>query len=501
MNMKGGFPPEAVAPVIWMTGLPGAGKTTTANALAERLLEDGAKAIVLDGDALRSGLCADLGFSDADRMENIRRFAHVAKLFQREGYVVIVATISPLQAHRDLARSIVGEGFFETYVATPFDVCRSRDPKGMYARAEQGRLMQFTGVSGVYEPPVAPDISIDTTERSVAFSLAEVMAQLARVSALPAPLADRAQAGGATHLVEELVAAIWADVLGLASVPVDQDFFALGGHSLRATSAIARLRVALRKELPLALLYRHPSVRELSAAIVAGGACVPDAGGAQDGAPPRLSRDGPLPLSPAQERLWFLHRLEPDSPFYTIVLAAWLDGRVERAALERAVAVVVERHEILRSHIVDIDGRPAQTPARADLPLPIRVVDLTGAADPQAEALALARAEALRPFDLARALPFRVLLAPTRADRALALILMDHAAADGWSIGIFAQELLGAYDALVDGAAPALPPLLPPMPQSAPLPPAAQPGSSLPNDNAPMSPTPTPDAPAAGGSN
>ncbi|VBL71809.1 adenylylsulfate kinase [Burkholderia pseudomallei] len=94
MNMKGGFPPEAVAPVIWMTGLPGAGKTTTANALAERLLEDGAKAIVLDGDALRSGLCADLGFSDADRMENIRRFAHVAKLFQREGYVVIVATIS-----------------------------------------------------------------------------------------------------------------------------------------------------------------------------------------------------------------------------------------------------------------------------------------------------------------------------------------------------------------------------------------------------------------------
>ncbi|AIV58523.1 adenylyl-sulfate kinase [Burkholderia pseudomallei] len=194
MNMKGGFPPEAVAPVIWMTGLPGAGKTTTANALAERLLEDGAKAIVLDGDALRTGLCADLGFSDADRMENIRRFAHVAKLFQREGYVVIVATISPLQAHRDLARSIVGEGFFETYVATPFDVCRSRDPKGMYARAEQGRLMQFTGVSGVYEPPVAPDISIDTTERSVAFSLAEVMAQLARVSALPAPLDAAASA-------------------------------------------------------------------------------------------------------------------------------------------------------------------------------------------------------------------------------------------------------------------------------------------------------------------
>ncbi|AJY41680.1 adenylyl-sulfate kinase [Burkholderia humptydooensis] len=194
MDMMGGFPPEAVAPVVWMTGLPGAGKTTTANALLNRLIEGGAKAVVLDGDALRAGLCADLGFSDADRLENIRRFAHVAKLFQREGYVVIVATISPLQAHRDLARSIVGKGFFEAYVATSLEVCRSRDPKGMYARAEQGRLMQFTGVSGAYEPPVAPDILIDTTNCSVAFSLAEVMAQLARLNALPAQLAAAASA-------------------------------------------------------------------------------------------------------------------------------------------------------------------------------------------------------------------------------------------------------------------------------------------------------------------
>ncbi|AJX33447.1 adenylyl-sulfate kinase [Burkholderia oklahomensis] len=189
MDMNGGFPPEVIAPVVWMTGLPGAGKTTTANALLNRLLGSGAKAIVLDGDTLRTGLCSDLGFSDADRIENIRRFAHVAKLFQREGYVVIVATISPLRAHRDLARAIVGKGFFETYVSTPLEVCRARDPKGMYARAEQGRLMQFTGVSGAYEPPVAPDISIDTTNCSVAFSLAEIVAQLNRATVLPAQLA------------------------------------------------------------------------------------------------------------------------------------------------------------------------------------------------------------------------------------------------------------------------------------------------------------------------
>ncbi|PCE30708.1 non-ribosomal peptide synthetase [Burkholderia ubonensis] len=279
--------------------------------------------------------------------------------------------------------------------------------------------------------------------------------------ALPAPPAARAQAGAAAHQLEALVAGIWADVLGLTTVPVDQDFFALGGHSLRATSVIARLRVALHRDVPLALLYRHPTVRELSAAIVGRDPRTDGRHDARDGdaALPLLSRDGPLPLSPAQERLWFLHRLEPDSPFYTIVLAAWLNGRVDRAALERAVATVVERHEILRSHIVEVDGRPAQAPVGAGLPLPIRVADLTGSVDPEADAVALARAATLQPFDLARELPFRVLLAQTRADCALALILMDHAAADGWSVGIFAQELLGAYDALVEGAEPALPPL------------------------------------------
>ncbi|WP_323123290.1 adenylyl-sulfate kinase [Burkholderia alba] len=185
MDMKGGYPPEAIAPVVWMTGLPGAGKTTTANALLSRLLSRGVKAIVLDGDTLREGLCSDLGFSNADRLENIRRFAHVAKLFQHEGYVVVVATISPLQAQRDLARSIVGKGFFEAFVATPSAVCRERDPKGMYARAEQGRLPQFTGVSGPYEAPAAPDIVIDTSGCEVETSIMDLLSQLASVTELP----------------------------------------------------------------------------------------------------------------------------------------------------------------------------------------------------------------------------------------------------------------------------------------------------------------------------
>ncbi|WDD94642.1 adenylyl-sulfate kinase [Burkholderia sp. FERM BP-3421] len=188
MDMKGGYPPEAVAPVVWMTGLPGAGKTTTANALLNLLLARGVKAIVLDGDTLRAGLCADLGFSDADRMENIRRFAHIAKLFQYEGYLVIVATISPLQAQRDLARSIIGKGFFETFVSTPAAVCRARDPKGMYALAERGKLPQFTGVSGPYEAPAAPEMVLDTSGCEVGVSILTLLAQLASVAELPGRL-------------------------------------------------------------------------------------------------------------------------------------------------------------------------------------------------------------------------------------------------------------------------------------------------------------------------
>ncbi|KVE25381.1 adenylyl-sulfate kinase [Burkholderia singularis] len=195
MDMQSDFPPGAISPVVWMTGLPGAGKTTMANALLQRLLDGGVKAIVLDGDTLRAGLCSDLGFSDTDRIENIRRFAHVARLFQYESYVVIVSTISPLQAHRDLARSIVGQGFFETYVSTPVEVCRVRDPKGMYARAERGQLVRFTGVSDTYESPAAPDITIDTANRSVERSVVDIMTQLARLVEWPSRFRVAASSG------------------------------------------------------------------------------------------------------------------------------------------------------------------------------------------------------------------------------------------------------------------------------------------------------------------
>jgi adenylylsulfate kinase len=154
-------------PVIWMTGLPGAGKTTIANAMVAELKSANRKAIVLDGDTVREGLCADLGFSDTDRVENVRRLAHVARLFQREGYTVVVATISPLEQQRELARAIIGPTFLEVFIATPLATCQQRDPKGMYAKARNGQLTGFTGVSAEYQAPVEPDLTIDTSGRAV----------------------------------------------------------------------------------------------------------------------------------------------------------------------------------------------------------------------------------------------------------------------------------------------------------------------------------------------
>jgi adenylylsulfate kinase len=158
---------DATTPVIWMTGLPGAGKTTIANAMVAELRSANRQAIVLDGDTVREGLCSDLGFSDADRIENVRRLAHVARLFQREGYTVVVATISPLEQQRELARTIIGPSFLEVFIATPLATCQQRDPKGMYAKARNGQLPAFTGVSAEYQAPVEPDLVIDTCDREV----------------------------------------------------------------------------------------------------------------------------------------------------------------------------------------------------------------------------------------------------------------------------------------------------------------------------------------------
>ncbi len=149
--------------VLWLTGFSGAGKSTLAHAIERRLFERNCATFVLDGDNVRHGLCADLGFSQKDREENIRRVGEMAKLFTEAGVIAITAFISPFVADRERVRSILPAGeFIEIYCRCPLEVCEDRDVKGLYAKARQGMIADFTGISSPYEPPVNPEIIVDT---------------------------------------------------------------------------------------------------------------------------------------------------------------------------------------------------------------------------------------------------------------------------------------------------------------------------------------------------
>jgi bifunctional enzyme CysN/CysC len=153
---------------IWLTGLSGAGKSTIANGLDRRLFALGRHSYILDGDAIRGGLNRDLGFSDADRVENVRRVAEVARLMVDAGLIVIVALIAPFRAERETARGLFAAGeFIEVFVDAPLAVCEARDPKGLYAKARSGMIACLTGIDSPYEPPLAPDIHLQTVTSSV----------------------------------------------------------------------------------------------------------------------------------------------------------------------------------------------------------------------------------------------------------------------------------------------------------------------------------------------
>ena len=161
--------------LIWFTGLSGSGKSTLADALESYLIENGIHAYHLDGDAIRIGLNSDLGFSEEDRTENMRRIGEVAALMLDAGLVVIAAFISPLRSQRELIRSKVGSHrMMEVFVNTPIEVCEARDIKGYYAKARKGEIAQFTGVSAPYEPPVQPDVEIDTSKYSVEEAIKQI---------------------------------------------------------------------------------------------------------------------------------------------------------------------------------------------------------------------------------------------------------------------------------------------------------------------------------------
>jgi len=153
--------------VLWFTGLSGAGKSTLAHAVEERLHNMGAHTFVIDGDNVRHGLCADLGFSDSDRVENIRRVAEVAGLFVQTGVLTLTAFISPFRADRAQARKLLGDDFIEIHCDTPLDVCEERDVKGLYKRARAGEIPAFTGISSPYEAPLQAEIVVQTATQTI----------------------------------------------------------------------------------------------------------------------------------------------------------------------------------------------------------------------------------------------------------------------------------------------------------------------------------------------
>ena len=170
--------------VIWFTGLSGSGKSTLANALNEDLHAQKISTYLLDGDNIRHGLCKDLGFSDKDREENIRRIGEVANLFMNAGIVTITAFVSPFKSDREKVRKIIGQDFIEVFCAANLEICETRDTKGLYKKARLGQIKDFTGISSPYEIPSDPDIIVETGSLDINSSVIQIMKYLSEKNLL-----------------------------------------------------------------------------------------------------------------------------------------------------------------------------------------------------------------------------------------------------------------------------------------------------------------------------
>ena len=165
--------------VLWFTGLSGSGKSTLANSIERRLYQSGYRTIVLDGDNIRHGLCSDLGFGNGDRKENLRRIGEVAKLFVENGTITLAAFISPFIDDRKKVRSLFPHGdFLEIFVDCPLEVCEGRDVKGLYNKARQGGIKDFTGIDSPYQPPIDPELTIHTADQTLEESVESVLSSL-----------------------------------------------------------------------------------------------------------------------------------------------------------------------------------------------------------------------------------------------------------------------------------------------------------------------------------
>lgn len=171
------MPNERMGFVVWLTGLPAAGKSTLASSLVEEIRARGMPCEVLDGDELRRVVSPDLGFTKTDRDVQVRRVAYIAGLLERNGVAVVVALVSPYRAARDNARATLGR-FVEVFVTCPMEILLARDPKGLYGRARAGEVTQLSGIDDPYEPPVAPEVVVDTSRQTVEQTVAKVIKRL-----------------------------------------------------------------------------------------------------------------------------------------------------------------------------------------------------------------------------------------------------------------------------------------------------------------------------------
>ncbi|HEX2203309.1 MAG TPA: amino acid adenylation domain-containing protein, partial [Longimicrobium sp.] len=272
--------------------------------------------------------------------------------------------------------------------------------------------------------------------------------------ALPAPEYASSDAYVAPRTeVEGALAEVWAEVLGLARVGVEESFFDLGGHSLLATRVVSRVREALGVEIPLRAMFEGPTVARLAARVEASRADAesPETSPAVVSLAP-VARAGALPLSFAQERLWFLDQLERDSAFYNIPAALRLSGALDVGALERALGEVVRRHEALRTVFPEVDGAPVQAVAPfGGFALAVDDLSALGRAGREAEVRRRVAEDAARPFDLAHGPLFRAALLRLGADEHVLLLSMHHIVSDGWSFGVLFRELSALYEAYADG--------------------------------------------------
>nr|QEO74597.1 condensation domain-containing protein [uncultured bacterium] len=331
------------------------------------------------------------------------------------------------------------------------------------ARAEGGsdaRLVAYLVADG--DPPATTELRAHLTE-----TLPDYMVPAAFVTlddlpltpngkldrdALPRPEIEAVYTAPRTP-TEEILVGIWADVLGVERVGVHDDFFELGGHSLVATQVVSRIRDALDVELPVRALFESPTVAELAEATV---------GGVRAEAPPiePAGRDGELPLSFAQQRLWFIDQLEPGGSEYNVPSAVRLKGDLDQAALERALGAIVSRHESLRTTFRTVEGRPVQVINAAGAAA-IERIELAHLeeSERESEARRIAAGQAGRPFDPSAGPLLRTALIELAPDDHILVLTMHHIVSDGWSMAIFMGELSALYDAYVTGTEANLPPL------------------------------------------